>query len=118
MRTTVSLPKQLKTVLIIYVDDMLLSGRHTGELTELVRKLWLKFGMKDLGPARHILRMKISRNHAKRQLFLSQTDYIGRVFDRLQPFRPDQFGLLLSDPADSNKTDLSENLLFIPVSLS
>ena len=38
--------------------------------------------------------------------------------DRLQLFRPDQFGLLLSDPADSNKTDLSENLLFIPVSLS
>ena len=33
---------------IIYVDDMLLSGRHTGELTELVRKLQLKFAMKDL----------------------------------------------------------------------
>ena len=30
--------------------------------------------------------------------------------DRLQLFRPDQFGLLLSDLADSNKTDLSENL--------
>ena len=41
--------------LIIYVDDMLLSGRHAGELTELVRKLRLKFAMKDLGPARHIL---------------------------------------------------------------
>ena len=51
---------------------MLLSGRHTGELTELVRKLRLKFAMKDLGPARHI----------GRQLFLSQTDYIGRVLER------------------------------------
>ena len=39
---------------IIYVDDMLLSDRHTGELTELVRKLRLKFAMKDLGPARHM----------------------------------------------------------------
>ena len=29
--------------------------------------------------------------------------------------RADQFGLLLSDPADSDETDLSENLLFIPV---
>ena len=37
--------------------------------------------------------------------------------DRLQLFRPDQFGLLLSDPADSDETDLSENLLFIPVFL-
>ena len=48
--------------LIIYVDNMLLSSRHTGELTELVRQLRLKFSMKDRGPARHILGMKISRN--------------------------------------------------------
>ena len=36
--------------LIIYVEDMLLSSRHARELTELVRKLQLKFAMKDLGP--------------------------------------------------------------------
>ena len=41
-----------------------------------------------------------------------------RLFeDRLQLFRPDQFGLLLSDPADSDETNLSENLLFIPIFL-
>ena len=68
--------------LIIYVDDMLLSDWHTGEFIELVRKLRFKFAMKDLGPARHILGMKISRNRAQRQLFLSQTDYIGRVLER------------------------------------
>ena len=68
--------------LIIYVDDMLLSGRHAGELTELVQKLRLKFALKDLGPARHILGMTISRHREKRQLFLSQTDYIGRVLER------------------------------------
>ena len=39
--------------LIIYVDDMLLSDRHDKELTKLVRKLRLKFAMKDLGPATH-----------------------------------------------------------------
>ena len=55
--------------LIIYVDDMLLSGRHTRELAELVRQLRLKFAMKDLSLARHILGMKISRN--RKQLFLS-----------------------------------------------
>ena len=38
--------------------------------------------MKDLGSARHILGMKISRNRDKRQLFLSKTDYIGRVLER------------------------------------
>ena len=34
------------------------------------------------GPARHNLRMKINRNRNLQQLFLSQTDYIGRVLER------------------------------------
>ena len=63
------------------MDDMLLSGRNAGELTELVHKLRLKFVMKDLSQARHIFGMKISRNRGKRQLFLSQIDYIGRVLE-------------------------------------
>ena len=67
--------------LIIYMDDMLLSGQHARELTELVRKLRLKFAMKDLCPARHILGMKISRHREERQLFLSQTNYIRRVLE-------------------------------------
>ena len=61
---------------------MLLSGRRAGELAELVRQLRLKFAMKDLSPARHILGMKISQNRNRRQLFLSQTDYIGHVLER------------------------------------
>ena len=68
--------------LIIYMDDMLLSDRHAGELTELFLQLWLKFAMKDLDPARHILGMKISQNRDRRQLFLSQTNYIGCVLER------------------------------------
>ena len=63
---------------------MLLTGRHVGELTELVRKLRLKFAMKDLSLARHILGMKIIRDRDKQQLFLSQTDYIGRVLEHFK----------------------------------
>ena len=37
--------------------------------------------MKDLGPARHILGMMISWHRDQRQLFLSQTDYIGCVLE-------------------------------------
>ena len=68
--------------LIIYGGDLLLSGRDAGELAELVRQLRLKFAMKDIGPSRHILRMKISWKRNQRQLFLSQTDYSGRVLER------------------------------------
>ena len=60
---------------------MLLSSGHAGELTELVQKLRLKFSMKDLGRARHILGIKISQHHNRQRLFLSQTYYIGRVLE-------------------------------------
>mgnify|MGYP000199768963 CR=1 FL=1 len=57
--------------LILYVDNMLLSSRHIGELAELQRQLLLKFAMKHLD----ILRMKITRNR------LSQSDYIQRILE-------------------------------------
>ena len=50
--------------LILYVDDMLRSVRHVGELADLVWQLQLKFGM------------KISRLWKQWQLLLSQIDYI------------------------------------------
>jgi ATP-binding cassette subfamily B (MDR/TAP) protein 1 len=62
--------------LILYVDDMLLSGRHIGELAELQREMLLKFMMKDLVLAHHILGMKITRNRHSTELYLSQFDYI------------------------------------------
>jgi ATP-binding cassette subfamily B (MDR/TAP) protein 1 len=56
-------PDDSPIFLILYVDDMLLSGRHIRELAELRRHIMLlKFAMKDLGPAPHILGMKITRN--------------------------------------------------------
>ena len=64
------------------MEHMLLSVRHVREIAELVRQLRLKFDMKNLGPARHILGMKIGRNRHRRQLFLSQTDYIRHVLER------------------------------------
>jgi ATP-binding cassette subfamily B (MDR/TAP) protein 1 len=42
----------------------------------------LKFAMKDLGPAHHILMMKITQNSHSRQLYLSQSDYIQRILER------------------------------------
>mgnify|MGYP006950776355 CR=1 FL=1 len=51
MRTTISSEKQLKMVshllVFLYMDDMLLSGRHAEELVDLVHQLELKFAMKD-----------------------------------------------------------------------
>jgi hypothetical protein len=68
------------------MDDMLLSDRHIGELAELQRHMLLKFAMKDLGPACHILGMKITRNRQSRQLCLSQSDYIRRILERFSMY--------------------------------
>ena len=62
---------------------MILFGQHAEQLAELVRQLRLKFTMKDLGHAQHILGMKITRHREKRQLFLSKANYIRPI---LEPF--------------------------------
>ena len=67
--------------LILYVDDMLLSTCHVGELANLVRQLRSKFSMKNLILERHVSGMKISRLRNRQQLFLSQSNYIDRVLE-------------------------------------
>jgi hypothetical protein len=42
----------------------------------------LKFNMKELGSAHHILEMKIRRNRHSRHLYLSQSAYIRRILER------------------------------------
>ena len=61
--------------------DMLLCGRHAGEVPDLVWQLLLMFAMKDLGPTIHILGMKISRPRNRTQFFLSQANYIERALE-------------------------------------
>ena len=63
---------------------MLLSGQNAEELADLVRQLRLKFAIKDLGPARHILGIKISQLKNQQQLFLSQADHIKHVLARFK----------------------------------
>ena len=52
-------PYESPIFLIFYIGDILLSGRHIGKLAELQR---VQFTMKDIGPAHHILGMKITQN--------------------------------------------------------
>ncbi|NHV87476.1 reverse transcriptase domain-containing protein, partial [Escherichia coli] len=63
-------------ILNLYVDDMLLAGKHSDELAALQSKLNDTFDMKDLGDANHILGMRIVRDRGKWMPYLSQTKYI------------------------------------------
>ncbi|KAL8126521.1 hypothetical protein AgCh_013699 [Apium graveolens] len=61
---------------------MLVVGQDANMIRKLKEDLSKFFDMKDLGPARQILGMKIVRDRTSRKLWLSQQGYIERVLKR------------------------------------
>ena len=78
----------LKTVngstiyLLLYVDDMLIAAKSMSEINELKKQLSNEFEMKDLGAAKKILGMEISRDRPSGKVYLSQKGYIDKVLRR------------------------------------
>lgn len=70
-----------KAYLLIYVDDMLLAAKDKKVISELKRKFSDKFEMKDLGAAKMILGMEISRDRTAGKLWLSQEGYMEKVLE-------------------------------------
>ena len=61
------------TLLIVYVDDMIVTGSNPKEVEKLQSHLAKEFEMKDLGNLKYLLGIKVSRS--KHELFLSQRKY-------------------------------------------
>eukprot|EP00253_Pinus_taeda_P019608 PITA_19608 len=70
-------------ILLLYVDDMLVAGYNMQEINVLKRKLENSFAMKDLGAAKQILGMRITRDGKNHKLTLSQNEYIQKVLKDL-----------------------------------
>ena len=66
-------------ILLLYVDDVLVAGSNLQEINVLKRKLENSFAMKDLGAAKQILGMRITRDGKNHKLTLSQNEYIQKV---------------------------------------
>jgi reverse transcriptase-like protein len=71
-------------MLLLYVDDMLIVGQSASRINSLKQELSKYFAMKDLGPARQILGMEITRDRAGRKLWLSQKKYVEKVLRRFR----------------------------------
>ncbi|NHV87521.1 reverse transcriptase domain-containing protein, partial [Escherichia coli] len=71
-------------ILLLYVDDMLIAGQNKDTVQELKQQLSSAFSMKDLGPAEHILGMRIRRDRKDCLLYLSQERYLTKVLQRFQ----------------------------------
>ena len=71
-------------ILLLYVDNILIVGKNVSRIAKLKKELSKCFAMKDLGPAKNILEMRIERDRNCNKLYLSQEKYIENV---LQKFR-------------------------------
>ena len=69
-------------ILLLYVDDMLVAGFNMQEIIVLKEKLANSFAMKDLGAAKQILGMRITRDRKNCKLTLSQSEYVEKVLER------------------------------------
>jgi len=68
-------------MLLLYIDDMLVDEFSMKEIVNLKARLAEEFSMKDFGPAKKILEMKISGT-TKRLLKVSQAEYVKKVLKR------------------------------------
>lgn len=68
--------------LLLYVDDMLIAAKSKEHIATLKKLLSSEFDMKDLGAAKKILGMEITRDRKSGLLFLSQHNYIQKVLKR------------------------------------
>ena len=69
-------------ILLLYVDDMLIAGSCAQEVEKLKKQLSRRFAMKDLGKAKQILGMRITRDLEGGKLYLSQAEYVEKVLNR------------------------------------
>lgn len=64
-----------------YVDDILIVGNNMEMIITTQKWLSSTLEMKHMGQADYVLRVKISRDHSKRFMSLSQNTYIKRILE-------------------------------------
>lgn len=72
-----------RTIIAIYVDDLLFIGPDISEIREYKNKLQTKFCMTDLGPLGFYLGMAITRDRPNRILRISQKSYFEALLKSL-----------------------------------
>lgn len=63
-------------ILLLYVDDMLLTRSTLALVTSFIQLLSRDFSMKDLGPIHHFLGIEISHNHTVHVPYLKRQTWL------------------------------------------
>ncbi|KAL4271938.1 hypothetical protein GQ457_13G028490 [Hibiscus cannabinus] len=97
-------------ILLLYVDDMLVTGPNKDHIEELKARLAREFEMKDLGPANKILGMQIHRDRSNRKIWLSQKNYLKKILSRfnMQDCKPISTPLPINFKVSSSMSPSSE----------
>ena len=74
----------MEALLSCYCMYMLVAGSNMQDINVLKKKLANSFSMKDLGAAKKILGMRITRDRKNRKLTLSQGEYTEKVLERFR----------------------------------
>lgn len=74
--------KDTKFFLLIYVDDIILTGPDLKEISKIKNKLMSKFQMKDKGELKHFLGLKIEYDREKGILRIDQSKYTESILKR------------------------------------
>ena len=69
-------------IMSLYVDDIRIARDSKEYINEIKGWLSSNYEMKDMGEAVYILGVKISRDHSKKLLSLSQDSYINKILER------------------------------------
>ena len=75
------------TTIIVYVDDIAITGPDTEYICQIIAELKKRFTISDLGPIKSYLGIDISRTLDYKTTILSQKDYIIKI---LKKFKMDQ----------------------------
>ncbi|CAM8997858.1 unnamed protein product [Rhodiola kirilowii] len=68
--------------LLMYVDDILIISNFESEIAKIKKQLSSNFDMRDIGIAKRILGINIVRDRPKKKMYLSQAEYIDKVFKK------------------------------------
>lgn len=69
-------------IIAVYVDDLLILASNEKVKTSLKKKLSQTFDMKDLGEAKYLLGMNITRDRKARKIWLDQSTYIQKMLQK------------------------------------
>jgi hypothetical protein len=67
-------------VIVLYVDDLIITGNHEVHIKQVKQELQKGFKMTDLGPLQYYLGVEVSQQ--SHQIFLSQTKYATKLLKK------------------------------------